>query len=145
MISAAAVTLALAFWAPYNNSQPVCPGGVQIVYDHPTWSTGTGLTEPQDMEAHDCRFHVRADVADQLIPYQCMIVAHELGHAAMGLPDSAESGNIMAGPTTIPGACYPASAPHKGHGRGTMTVHHRSVRLLHIAARRAATALASGR
>ena len=30
MISATAITLALAFWAPQNGGQPVCPAGVQI-------------------------------------------------------------------------------------------------------------------
>jgi len=108
MIAPLAITLALAFWAPYNHGEPVCPNGVQIVYDRPSPDASTGWVEPQDMAARDCRFHVRADIADQTVPYQCMIVAHELGHAAMGLPDDPLGPpGIMNGPMTIPGACYP--------------------------------------
>jgi hypothetical protein len=105
MIAPLAVSLALAFWAPYNGGQPVCPNGVQITYAQPGPGVSTG--EVDQVPNPSCAMRIRADIADQTIPYQCMIVAHELGHAAMGLPDSLASGNIMYGPMAIPGSCYP--------------------------------------
>lgn len=110
MISPIAVLLAAAFWAPYNNGQPICPNGVQIMYDQATPDAMLGWVEPQDIAARDCRIHLRADLGDQQIPKQCQIIAHELGHAAMGLEDDplGPPGIMNAGPSwSIPGACYP--------------------------------------
>lgn len=124
MISPIAIALALAFWAPYNNGQPVCPSGVHITYEQPGPNVTTAWVDV--VPNPDCAMHIRADIAGQQIPYQCMIIAHELGHAAMGLPDSTEQGNIMFGPMAIPGACYPSTPRIRRAARsGTVRRAHR--------------------
>lgn len=122
MISATAVALALAFWAPYNHGEPVCPDGVQIaLYAH----GDGGITHPDaDGWAYlngGCTINLRADIAtEQPQSVQCAIIAHELGHSVFGLPDTAEQGNIMGntnGILTVPRACEPLT-PTYGASRG---------------------------
>lgn len=116
MISAAAITLALAFWAPYNHGQPVCPDGVVV---HQVWRysnddvPGTvssaayrkfvnGALEP------NCNVYVAPQFRGMTVAEQCAFVARALGAAWFGLPPSGDRRNIMYySARVIPGACKP--------------------------------------
>lgn len=113
-----AITLALAFWAPYNDGQPVCPDGVQITL----YAVSDGLPMYPDASGWSypgigCSINVREDMAtEQPQRVQCAVIAHELGHAVFDLPDTTEQGNVMGntnGIMTIPSACEPPQSVHR--------------------------------
>lgn len=121
MISVAAVALALAFWAPYNGGQPICPDGVSIT----TYAPGQGpeanpYANGWAIRGNGCAINVSTEVPRHGDAVTCAIIAHELGHARMGLPDSLDPRNVMAdipgAYITIPAACSP---PVVSRGRQT--------------------------
>lgn len=109
MISAAAVTLALAFWAPYNHGQPVCPGGVQIhnVASYSGDTPGAAYARREDGELQpNCEVFVTAEWRRQPRAVQCAFVARALGASWFGLSPSDDWRNVMYFRRfVVPGAC----------------------------------------
>jgi hypothetical protein len=102
MIAALAVSLALAFWSPYHGG-PVCPNGVQVQYYQGDRSQAGWSYIGTD----DCVINVNQWVTQETIPFQCAVVAHELGHNVFGLEHSSDPNNVMYPYVVTPGACYP--------------------------------------
>lgn len=106
MISATAVTLALAFWAPYNGGQPVCPGGVHVE------RAAYGATQAY-VGRHDdgslvpqCDMYAAPWIASLPRAEQCAWVARNIGATFFGLGASNDRRNIMYSRKWVtPGAC----------------------------------------
>lgn len=111
MISAVAVSLALAFWTPYNDGQPVCPDGVSI---HHVTFYGTAGSVPglaytlreNGQLVPNCNVYIDPTFQHLRRPMQCAFVARALGAAWFGLPASSDRRNVMYGRGwVVPGAC----------------------------------------
>lgn len=118
MISTVAITLALAFWAPYAGGQPVCPTGVTVTpvlsSQSPSPAAPGLVTEAWATYGEGCKIHVVLRLVSKYpVPKQCALVAHELGHSLFGLDH--QPGTIMDGSSDsrpIPGVCYPKRRKH---------------------------------
>lgn len=115
VISAAAITLALAFWAPYNHGEPVCPDGVQVEMFQPGQGPNMGASGYAEL-GNGCSIHLSTDLLEQPARVQCAAVAHELGHAFFGLLDNATPGNVMNNTAflVVPGKCDPPPSARCG-------------------------------
>jgi hypothetical protein len=118
MIASLAITLALAFWQPYNAGQPVCPSGVSIGY----YAPGQGPAQNPyangwTVRDGGCDIHLSTTIPEQLVSTQCALVAHELGHSVFSLPDeTTDPRNVMYDPgpaelIVVPAACWPGGPP----------------------------------
>jgi hypothetical protein len=101
-MTALAVTLALAFWAPYHDG-PVCPQGVQIQYQHYATAHQAGWSY---MGSDDCVIELAYWTRKVPMEQQCAYIAHELGHNVFDLDHSSDPRNIMYYIPPVPRACY---------------------------------------
>lgn len=112
MISAVAITMALAFWAPYNNSgQPVCASGVKIqavgAYGSPGSVPGPTFvrTDGGQLTRH-CQMYADPAILKQTHAVQCAWVARNVGASWFGLPASSDPTNVMSATTFVmPATC----------------------------------------
>ncbi len=98
MISAAVITAALAFWAPYNGGQAPCSGQLAVHDADPAVMTAHGWDAdayaPVLVGGCDVFINWRSfnlETPDQ----QCATIAHEVGHAFFALSHSSDRTNIM--------------------------------------------------
>jgi hypothetical protein len=107
MIGALAVTLALAFWAPYNGGVPPCQGQLSI---QAYADTGQGVPAGSLGYAYlnsGCTIYLNTKVYRQPYMQQCEVIAHEIGHSYFGLGHSSDPKNIMwPYMDSPPRACY---------------------------------------
>lgn len=100
MISAAVITAALAFWAPYNGGEAPCGGELAVHEAQPAAMVDMGgaerLTAYAPIGVGGCVVYVNPPVFNTLAPgRQCATIAHEVGHAFFGLQHVEDRANIM--------------------------------------------------
>lgn len=107
-MTALAISLALAFWAPYHLG-PVCPQGVTIQYENFVPDHAGQVV----VGAGDCVIELAYWTLRRPYSEQCAYVAHELGHNVFNLEHSSDPDNIMFPHPPTPGACYIRKARSK--------------------------------
>jgi hypothetical protein len=109
-----------AFWARYNEGLSPC-APLDVVYiDFPVLATGEDLHNGETQIGYPieafhgqpvsqpCHLRLSKRLHRQPQAYQCAVVAHEIGHAGMGLGHSGDTRNIMYESQIVPQFCRDA-------------------------------------
>ena len=109
-----------AFWSPYNQGLAPCVSLLITYIDNPVLDTGADVNNGEaqigyPVEAfrgqpvrQPCHLRLSKRLHRQPRAYQCAVVAHEIGHAGMGLPHSEDPRNIMYASQIVPQFCRDA-------------------------------------
>jgi hypothetical protein len=110
MIAPAVFLAALSFWAPYNGGVTPCSNDVAadaVYVTFPTPGPGEPVRNAQTMVGLDasafkgrpmrqpCNLTLSTDLSRTPEAYQAAVIAHEIGHAGMGLEHTEDRANIM--------------------------------------------------
>lgn len=143
MIAPAVFLAALSFWAPYNQGVVPCVNDVAadaVYVDFPTVNAQMGDVD-QSTEAinatarigdppsafgtehiaqQPCKIKISRTLERKPKAYQAAVIAHEIGHAGMGLYHSTDKANIMYETQIVPGyfqRIFPVRRAHRRHHR----------------------------
>jgi hypothetical protein len=118
MIAPAVFLVALSFWAPYNGGVTPCSNDVAAdavyVTFQKTANGGPAYNAEANIGFDASAFGARLSRAPKA--YQAAVIAHEIGHAGMGLRHSEDPTNIMYKFQTVP-RFFKQAFPRKRRGR----------------------------